>query len=53
MTKEEIQKEFQEYSNELVGDMMALMNKYYVKRLKAEQQMQEVLKVEETNKTTE
>lgn len=45
-TKEEIQKDFQEYSNELVGDLMAIMNKYYIKRFKAEQAMQELLKVE-------
>ena len=50
MTQEEIQKRFQEEQNELIGDMLGIMNKYFIKRLKAEQQIQELLKEDKTPK---
>jgi hypothetical protein len=46
-TKEEIQKDFQQANNEILGDISRLLDRYYQKRLVAEQEIQEIIKGEE------
>lgn len=48
MTQEEIQKRFQDEQNELIGDMLGILNKYFIKRLKAEQELKDLIEKEKT-----